>query len=220
VPVPETVPTPTDVGPEPVLRADARRNLDRILAAAREVFAEQGIDAPMTEVARRAGVGHGTLYRRFPTREQLMLTMLEQRLEELVDAAEAAEAEEDAWRALVGVIERLGEMHTADRSVVESIECRAVHATPRLMALKVSLLDALGRLLGRAQQAGQARPDLEPSDLPHLIAAATRTIASGPESSDLWRRYLAVIVDGMRAPGVSPLPVGAPAGGVGAPCPD
>jgi len=210
VPVPEPAPNASDVDPEPRLRADAQRNLDRILTAAREVFAEQGIDAPMTEVARRAGVGHGTLYRRFPTREQLMVTMIEQRLAEAAGAAEAAEAEDDAWSALVGMIELIGSMHAADRCVVESIEWEAVARAPQVLALKARLLNALGRLLRRAQDAGQARADLAPADLPHLISAATRAIPSCPEGSDLWRRYLAVVVDGMRAPAASPLPVDAP----------
>jgi AcrR family transcriptional regulator len=204
------VPSAPVIGPEPRLRADAQRNLDRILVAAREVVSEQGVDAPMVEIARRAGVGQGTLYRRFPTRQELLLTMLERRLVELAEDAEAAVADEDAWGALVGILERVATARHLDRSLTEALE-RHVLTSPRLTARRTRVLDALGALLRRAQLAGVARDDLEPEDLPFLIMAVGQSTClpvSGPP--ELWRRYLAVILDGMRAPGTRPLPVRAP----------
>ena len=187
------------------LRCDAQRNLERILAAAHEVFSERGIDASMVEIARRAGVGQGTLYRRFPHRSDLLATLIERRIREVIGWAQTACQAEDAGQALLDLMGRVIAARQTDRLLLEAIEEPGVR-TERLGVLKGVFLERVGVLLARAQAAGQIREDLEPRDIPHLITAAAESVpgaADGPP--ELWRRYLAIIAAGMRATGDGPL---------------
>src|SRR6266536_4909546 len=112
------MPSPAD---EPRLRSDARRNRARILAAASEVFAERGMEATTDEIAARAGVGHATVFRRFPTKDDLVAAVLEDRIGELIRVAEEAAAGPDAWAGLRRVMEFGGERYVEDRCLVEAI---------------------------------------------------------------------------------------------------
>jgi AcrR family transcriptional regulator len=206
-------------GPPP-LRADARRNLDRILVAAREVLAERGMEATMDEVARRAGVGHATVYRRFPTKEELVVTVMERHLARLLDVARAAAGERDAWTALRGAIEQAAAAQAEDRCFLDAVG-PDVKGTPRVRERYLEILSAYGQLLRRAQEAGQVRTDLEPEDLPFLLCAAASSVPGPCGPPELWRRYLGVMLDGMRpevasdlaprAPTLGELEAGAPA---------
>jgi len=193
----------------PALRADARRNLDRILIAAREVLAERGMEATIDEVARRAGVGHATVYRRFPTKEDLVVTVMERHLARLLDVARAAAEEEDAWAGLRGAIEQAAAAQAEDRCFLDAVG-HDVKGTPRVRERYMEILAAYGHLLRRAQEAGQVRTDLEPEDLPFILYAAARSVPVPCGPPELWRRYLGVMLDGMRPEGASGLTPRAP----------
>ncbi len=190
---------------EPRLRSDARRNRERILAAASEVFAERGMEASTDEIAARAGVGHATVFRRFPTKHDLIVAVLEDRITEMITVAEEAVAGDDAWAGLRRVMEFGGERYAEDRCLVEAVGPDWGATAPQLREAKARLSALLAGLLRRAQAAGQVRPDLEPDDLGVLLTAALRAVPPRPDQPDAWRRYLGVILDGMRPEGASPL---------------
>jgi AcrR family transcriptional regulator len=169
------------------LRADAQRNLGRVLDAAAEVFAERGPDVSMDEIARRAGVGHATVFRRFPNKEALIEAVLNERLGELTAAAEAALSDPDAGEALTRFVWHAGELQARDRSLHDCYG-RCAHST-RIAELE----EAVARLVSRAQDAGAVRSDIEPGDVRSLLGAA---IKAAPR--DQWRRYVEVVLDGLR----------------------
>lgn len=200
--------------PEPAprrlpLRADARRNLDRILTAAAEVFAERGMDASVDEVAQRAGVGHATVYRRFPTKEDLVVAIIERRMREFLSVAEEAMDAPDPTSGLQRAMEYACDRKSADRGFFEAVGAQLLRS-PRLEDLRGEVHDALGRLLRRAQDAGAVRVDLEPADILFLVSAAAHATPVDVGPPDLWRRYVAVVLDGMRADHDTPLHPRAP----------
>jgi AcrR family transcriptional regulator len=191
---------------ERALRADARRNRELVLAAARECFAQDGLDAQMDEIAARAGVGVGTLYRHFPTKEALAAAIAEDHFDRLAASAREALEEPDPWEAFSGFLRRSGQDQAGDRALAE-----VMAAEPEVMCDAASrrpdLHDALAQLVSRAQQAGKLRRDLVPADVPMLICGvgrATLAGSSGPTMST--RRYLEIMLDGLRAPGSAELP--------------
>src|SRR5262245_28652216 len=190
---------------EPWLRADAQRNRARILAAASEVFAERGTDASADEIAARAGVGHATVFRHFPTKDDLIVAILEARVADLTRIAEEAAAGPDAWAGLRRVVEFCAERYTEDRCIVEAASMDPVAAAERLREAKARFHEPVEALFRRAQAEGQLRGDLEPEDLWILLTAALRAVPAESAGGDLWRRYLGVILDGMRPEGSSPL---------------
>lgn len=195
------------------LRADARRNRERVLAAATEVFAEQGADASVAEIARRAGVGAGTLFRHFPTKHDLLLATLELGFDDIQSAIVEAEGIEGGWDGLVHVLTVCAEIQSRDRGFLESVGPE-LFREPSLQRRNRERMDSLGALLERARAAGLVRDDLRAEDIPFLLSAvggATGKCTSGGDiSPDLWRRYLGIVLDGMRPAGASPLPVPAP----------
>ena len=197
------------VAPRP-LRADAARNRARLIEAARAVFAERGLDATMDEIARRAGVGVGTAYRRFRNRDDLINALLDERLEAFMGIVEASLDDPDPWRALSGFIERWMEMQAEDRGFRELL-LQSVDGRERLRAFRSRLRPLIGELLRRARAAGELRPDVVEDDviLVSLMTGAVADFAACVEPQ-LWRRALALQLDGLRArrAGASPLPVG------------
>lgn len=191
------------------LRSDARRNREKILAAASELFAEDGADLSIDELARRAGVGHATVFRRFPNKEELVLAMFEDRLADVAEAVEAAATNEDPWEGLVAVMTYIAERQARDRGLMEAVGTE-VFGSPRLREARMRVMAPMDGLLRRAQQAGRVRADLEPIDVFFLITAAGHVSPCHFEIPSLWRRYLGVILDGMRPEGASTLSPGAP----------
>jgi AcrR family transcriptional regulator len=194
------------------LRRDAERNRRRILDAAREVFAERGLGVSLDDVARRAGVGIGTVYRRFPDKEQLVDALFEQRLDAMAALAEEAAAQEDPWAALVAFIERALEEQAADRGLKQLLLSSGEPGS-RTRRVRERVKPHLEALVARAQAAGALRADVAAQDLPLLqIMLSGVTDCMGPDEPELWRRYLAVFLDGLRAHPrePSPLPVGPP----------
>lgn len=187
------------------LRADAQRNLERILDAAHEVFAERGADASVAEIAARAGVGTGTIYRRFPTKDDLFAAMVERRLRELIDQAGAAAEAPDVGRALRRFMQRVAAGHLADRGYCDAAENR-LQVRPELRSLYDELIENVDRLLARAKAAGEIRADVNAYDVSVLLMSVahagllTESLAPGA-----WKRYLDIVLDGLRPDGARPL---------------
>jgi AcrR family transcriptional regulator len=160
---------------EPTLRSDARRNRERIVASARKLFARDGLDASVEDITRDAGVGMGTLYRHFPTKDELIDAVLEGALLDMVDLAEAAAAEDDAWAGLTGFFERTLALHAANRGLKDVFATR-VHGAPRAEAIRARIRQPLQRLIERAQAQGSLRPDFTAEDLPLVFWTGDRVI--------------------------------------------
>ena len=188
-----------------VLRADAQRNLVRVLDAAREVFAEQGVDAPVTEIADRAGVGVGTIFRRFPTKDDLLVAVVEQRTEQLIEAADLALESPDPGAALRGFMETATAMQISDVCWCEA--GADLFEREGIRELTDVLVGKIGELLTSAQTAGQIRSDVRALDISVLLMAVAK---SGLMLEDAvpgaWKRYLAIILDGLRPEAARQLP--------------
>jgi AcrR family transcriptional regulator len=180
------------------LRKDAERNRRRILKAAAEVFTERGLEATLDDVARQAGVGVGTVYRRFPDKAVLADALFEERIDVLVGLATDAHAADDPWEGLVSFLTSAAEMLSTDKGL-RQILMFAPYGHHRVGYARDRMRPAVGKLLERAQAAGQVRSDLGPTDIPVLefmiAAAAEYAREVRPE---IWRRYLALILDALR----------------------
>ena len=185
------------------LRADAARNVERILRAARDVYSELGPDAPVEAVARRAGVGERTLYRRFPTKADLVRAALDQSIaEDLTPTIEDARRSDDPLRGLAQLIEAAISLGAREHNLLT-----AAHRAGSLTAdISDSLNEALDDLVRRGQQAGVVRADLVADDLPRLIAMLYSVLSTMDSNSDGWRRYVALILDAISINERQPLP--------------
>jgi AcrR family transcriptional regulator len=181
------------------LRRDAERNRQRILDAARVVFAERGLSGSHDDIAREAGVGVGTVYRRFPDKEQLIDALFEERVEEIADVARAAAENPDPWEGLVGFLMRAQELQSKDRGLKE-IVLGGARGTERAIAARSLIAPLVAQILRRAKDAGAVRSDVEISDFP-LIQLAIGTIAESSRdiAPDVWRRMMTLVLDGLRA---------------------
>jgi len=177
------------------LRRDASRNRDRLLQAARELFAERGLDVPMDDIAERAGVGVGTAYRRFANREEIIAALFEDRMAAYLALAEAAVAKPDPWAGLVAFLERSLAMQAADRGLKELL-MRDRRTLDRVASARERLLPLLERVVARAHEAGVLRPGVTADDVGMLSHMLGATADFAP---DLWRRYLPLVLDGLRA---------------------
>lgn len=191
------------------LRADAERNRRRILAAAAEVFAERGIDACTSEIARRAGVGTATLFRRFPSKDDLVLAIFEERMAALEAAAREGLGDPDPGAGLRSFLEAAARLQAEDLGFCQSVGT-VIFGDPRARERHEQLLELSGRLLRAAQAAGAVRADLEPDDLPFLTQAATLSVQALGADPELHRRYLGLIFDGLSPSAATPLQPGAP----------
>ncbi len=197
--------------PERKLRADAERNRLRILEAAALEFAERGLGVTMDDIAARAGVGVGTVYRRFPEKSDLIEALFEERIERMVDYAEAGLAHEDPWEGLVTFLEGASEMHSGDRALRELI---FVSGQGRAFfdAAQARIRPVVEQLVARAKASGQLRPDVETFDMPMvqmMVAGVMDYI--GQAAPDVWRRVLTIALDGLRTERAEPTPFAAPA---------
>lgn len=179
------------------LRADAQRNLERVLDAAAALFAERGCDVSVDEIALRAGVGHATVYRRFPTKDALIAAVVSKQIRELVAFLQKAIEEPDAGEAFRAFVWHAGELHARDRALYEGFS-RCVDMR-EVAEAKAELNGLVEQLIERAQQGGALRPDIAADDVSTLVGAAIRGAFDSPEP-DLWRRYVAVVLDGLRPP--------------------
>jgi AcrR family transcriptional regulator len=190
---------PTGDDPGRTLRADAARNRERILLAAGEVFAERGLDATLDDVARHAGLGVGTVYRRFPGKEELVEALFVQALDKMVALAEEAADMEDPWESLVWFLEQATEMQSADLGL-RDVALHSGYGRDEVAAARERIIPAVHRLVEGAQRSGRLRSDFLPTDIPIIelmvssVADYTSTLAP-----DLWRRYLSIVLDGLVA---------------------
>jgi AcrR family transcriptional regulator len=179
------------------LRADAERNRQRVLKVAQQVFATEGLAVPIDEIARRAGLGVGTLYRHFPTKEALFEAIVVGRMEQLVDEARASAKSPDRAAAFFGFLTRMVEEGSAKKDFLNALAGTGVDLQ-RVAAIKQRMKRALAVLLERAQTAGAVRGDVGAADVLTLVmgtvGSADRHGAGPPERN----RLLAVIFDGLR----------------------
>jgi AcrR family transcriptional regulator len=190
------------------LRADAERNRARILAAASEVFAERGLDVSLDDIAARAGVGVGTVYRRFPDKDALIDALFEDKIDRAVALADASLEIEDPWEGFTTFMRGMCRMQAQDRGFKDALLLRGP-GRERVDAARERIAPRAIKLLTRAQEAGAVRADLGPFDVPMinlcvgLIADRTRDIAP-----DYWERVLTILIDGISAQGrTTPMPV-------------
>ncbi|MFC4913534.1 TetR/AcrR family transcriptional regulator [Actinomadura gamaensis] len=184
--------------PERPMRADARRNYERLLAAARDVVAEQGTDASLEEVARRAGVGIGTLYRHFPTREALLEALLHDRFNGLRAHAEELLGADDPFEALVGWMRRLGAGALTYRGLAQTMMAALQDESSDLYASCHDMRAAGDALLVRAREAGVVRPEVRSADMLYLAAMLASVTEHSPEDTELRDRLFSYMVDGLR----------------------
>jgi AcrR family transcriptional regulator len=187
-----------DEAVERTKRADARRNRAEILKAAEICFAEQGIGVPIDEIAKRAGVGVGTVYRHFPTKESLAEAVIFSRMEELAAEARALAESSDPGGALFSFLERLAKEGATKRDLVEALPGSHAEVKRRSESIREDLEGALQDLLKRAQDAGAIRSDIELADLFGLVMG---TCQFAGESGCSQARMFAVVCDGLKAHG-------------------
>ena len=191
------------------LRQDAERNRQRILAAAAEVFNERGLEVSLDEIARHAGVGVGTVYRRFRTKEELIEALFMDRLELIAAIADEALASPDPWSGLVSFMERMAETMAGNVGLRQMLMF-ATYGRDLVAVARQHNAPLIEQLVQRAQAAGQLRTDIRQTDIALLVLVLTETTQLAYAASpDIWRRYLTLILDGMRPAreGVTPLPV-------------
>jgi AcrR family transcriptional regulator len=178
------------------LRADARRNAERVFAAARESFAEHGLDAQVDDVAGRAGVGVGTVYRHFPTKEALIQAVAAAGYAEICAIARESLELDDPWEAFSDFMWRGAQLHRDDRAQCEISSTRP-DVVRSVAGDKGELLDLVAQLIERGQEAGAIRPDLTAGDMP--LIWCTLGAAQQHSAGDSWKRYLEVVLDGLRS---------------------
>jgi len=188
------------------LRADAARNRDAILAVARDVFAEQGLEAPLEVIAARAGVGIATLYRRFPTREKLVAAALVDKVAQYALAAEEALAVPDPWTGFAGFVERICELQACDRGLGDLLSM-TLSADEHIEQLRRAANDDVIALIERAKASGALRADFVGEDLLLLmIATAAVMQVTRADAPDAWRRFVALALDAFRSRDTPRLP--------------
>jgi AcrR family transcriptional regulator len=194
-------------GTERPLRRDAQRNRDAVVAAARQVFCDHGLEAPLEEIARQAGVGIATLYRRFPSRAELLDAVLADTVHAHVQVADHALAMDDPWDGFAYYLEETCRLQAADRGLNDVMGMRFPRATA-VEAAKTRLFEVVTQVLDRAQRSGQLRPDLTLEDLALVTWGNTRILQAvrAAGAPDAWRRHLGFLLDGFRADRAHPLP--------------
>ncbi|MFC4604822.1 TetR/AcrR family transcriptional regulator [Rhodococcus kronopolitis] len=183
------------------LRADAERNRRKILDAAADLFATRGIDITLDDVARHAKVGVGTVYRRFTCKQELVDGVFEQRMDDMAEAADAALLQEDPWEALVDFLVLTCEWMSLNRGLGD-VFFSVDEGREQVACARKRIGPAIEKLVERAKAAGVLRPDLEVNDLFAISCMVDAVIDfARPVAPQAWRRYLAIVLDGMRAEG-------------------
>ncbi|MET7399566.1 helix-turn-helix domain-containing protein [Dactylosporangium sp. NPDC005572] len=186
------------------MRADAARNRRLLLAAAADEFAERGLDASVADIARRAGLGKGTVFRHFPTKDDLLAAIVLDRIDELVAAGERLLAHDDAGAALLEFLTVAAhQRQQRDLSFLHE----AGGQSPDVVRARERMDSTVARLVERARGQGAVRADVTGTDVVLLMCAPNYVTSYVPDAPpDLWRRYLAIIFDGLRPQGAHPLP--------------
>ena len=182
------------------LRADARRNREKVLEAARAAFAEHGREAQMDDVARRAEAGIGTVYRHFPTKEALIIALAEDTFARIAERSRVLLERDDAWQAFVDMLWDAGESLAGDRALTEAM---SVDISPEPSAGQLELTAIGAELMRRAQADGHMRPDVIVDDVPMLMCGVGSATKRPHPYAQSWRRHLAILIDGLRASSAS-----------------
>lgn len=190
---------------ERVLRADARRNRAAVIAAAKKLFADQGLDAQMPDVAKAAKVGVGTVYRHFPTKDDLIAALAAERFERLAERAQEGIDAADPWEGLCDFIRFSALIQADDRGL-----CEVMGSRPEVMsdaAYAVGLDELCNKLVARAKRSGDLRKDIDWEDIPMVACSLGRiTAAEAGPAVGRWPRLVEIVIDGLRAPGSARLP--------------
>jgi len=196
----------TDVSPR-ALRSDAERNRRLVLEAATQAFAQEGLDVGMAEIARRAGVGNATVFRRFPSKDALIEAIVDEKIAELLAAAGRAAEIEDPWDSLVDMLEKTAALQARDHGFFQATE-EFMLRHPDLLRRHRPVFEAVDRLVVRAQAAGVVRDDVTTLDLLGLVKGSVVCLPpSRVLRDDGWRRYLSIVLDALRPEAATPLPV-------------
>lgn len=188
------------------LRADAARNRAAILAVARDVFAEQGLEAPLEVIAARAGVGIATLYRRFPSREKLVAAALVEKIAQYAQAAEQALEDPDPWAGFAGFVQRICELQACDRGLGDLLSM-TLSAGEQVEQLRRTANDNVITLIERAKASGTLRDDFAGEDLLLLLIATAAVMqVTRADAPDAWRRFVALALDAFSCRGSPGLP--------------
>jgi AcrR family transcriptional regulator len=181
------------------MRADARRNRDRVLEAARAAFGAEGSDVSLDEIARRAGVGAGTVYRHFATKETLFEAVVIDRMGELVEEGRLLLDDLNPGRAFLSFVELLAREGARKRDLVEALGHDGIRLQVGEVPIMRALTDVLAELLGRAQSAGAVRDDISVDDVMAVLTGAAYAICHSRADDERTRRLLAIMDDGLRA---------------------
>lgn len=185
------------------LRADAARNRTALLDAARWVFRRAGLAAQMGDIAARAGLGVGTLYRHFPTKDALLDVLVRERCARILAEARAALRAEDSWEGFVTFVWRMAALEAEDRAIADILleAQRRIDPAP----FYAELLDLVGALAARAQAAGRLRADVTGEDTVVAVCTIAKVLQERPDADDgSWQGLIRVLLDGLRAPGAPP----------------
>jgi AcrR family transcriptional regulator len=197
---------PPKPGQERGLRRDAERNRVRILEAAREVFAEQGVHAPIEDVARRAGVGVATLYRRFPTRPELIACAFQAKMQAYADATQAALECPDPWDGFCAYVRQVCAMQAEDHGFTDVLTM-TFPMSPDIEELRDQVFHDFVELSERAKATGRLRPDFVAEDMPLILMANAGVItATGNAAPHAWQRLVALLLQALETPVAGSLP--------------
>ncbi|MGW5635007.1 TetR/AcrR family transcriptional regulator [Streptomyces sp. NPDC003832] len=198
---------PPENAPDRPLRADAERNRQRIIAAAQEVFARRGVDVTLDDIAHHAGVGVGTVYRRFANREELIDAIFDKEIQRIIEVAEEALTHDDSWAGLVYFFTSAGQDFADDRGLREVLLV-GTHGKSRVASARDRLVPAVSAVFERAQRDGVLRADIEVTDFPLIqMMLGTATQLTQSVAPDLWKRYLTLLLDGLRVSREAPTPL-------------
>ena len=188
---------PTTTAEPRAKRADAVRNRARIVEAAKETFAERGLETQMEDVAKRAGVGVGTLYRHFPTKDALVRALIVDKMERMADVAKAAleQEEADPFAAFASVLRKGAQQQQCDLALTQVVASQPQEVFREVLEEETKLAAHMGELLERAQRAGVVRKDVRPDDIPLVMCGCAAVVQNGRD----WERYLTFMLDGFRA---------------------
>jgi AcrR family transcriptional regulator len=187
------------------LRADAQRNRDAIITAARAAFAENGLQTSLDDIAKSAGVGSGTLYRRFPTRDDLVTAVFAERMAENVAAIEAAKSDPDPWAAFAGYVQRTCRAQATDKGLADLLAIG--HGGKELRSLRARAYDGFVELIDAAKSSGRLREDFTSEDMVLLMMANAGIIErAGSLATLASERFVALALDGFRAEGSTAAP--------------
>jgi AcrR family transcriptional regulator len=188
----------TSTPPRP-LRRDAERNRQRILLAARAAFAERGLEVTLDEIAQRAGVGVGTVYRRYANKDELIDELYEDIVAELAAVAETALAQNDPWKGLAGFLEQSLAMQASNRALKDIVPGGSQRGRERVARARERVAPLVSELFERAKQSGRLRPDVTETDMAKIVMMLGAVIDSTRTTEpDAWRRYLGIVLDGLR----------------------